>query len=590
MKRGTGTIKMKNKFKRFLSGILIFCFIVNLNIIVSLADTKNSQNAIGMVNSNIPYIQVEIKNNELDKSVVSGKLGSESISLYNLNKVSDQKKLTYIFIDNSSSMTQDNICPKGSFEELKEATAEFIKNYTDSNNNFSVYSIGDGAPKELGSAKDEDSALKVANSVLSLSGKEDATNLNEALADMFSIASQNKEDYSILKFLLITDSSADYSNGIDVSELDTMYQYNKIPLFTICNTVSENSTSFKQLRTVSRNSGGEGYVFNYNNDSDAYSLINSVYSEMTQGYLATFITNTAADNNTRELIINVKGTDYSETVKLDTAANITADVNANIKVNDSYNAFIISFVQEGFPGNLPVNDNALKSSSYVITKSGKENPLAIQKVELNSDGSYTVTMKKDIYSGKYDFSFKNITDLSSNANLANNSKNIEISAKNPFWIVFPYIIAIIFIVIVLVSFYLVLLNLKKKKNVKTIKELFETQVNETVEEKHYINNISNTSKEIRLYCQTANFPQKAVTIKVQSSIMVGRSNINNVYINDPKMSRQHFAIEYTDGVFMLSDLESVNGTYINGIRVHGRQRLNSGDMILAGLTKIRIEF
>lgn len=590
MKRGTGTIKMKNKFKRFLSGILIFCFIVNLNIIVSLADTKNSQNAIGMVNSNIPYIQVEIKNNELDKSVVSGKLGSESISLYNLNKVSDQKKLTYIFIDNSSSMTQDNICPKGSFEQLKEATAEFIKNYTDSNNNFSVYSIGDGAPKELGSAKDEDSALKVANSVLSLSGKEDATNLNEALADMFSIASQNKEDYSILKFLLITDSSADYSNGIDVSELDTMYQYNKIPLFTICNTVSENSTSFKQLRTVSRNSGGEGYVFNYNNDSDAYSLINSVYSEMTQGYLATFITNTAADNNTRELIINVKGTDYSETVKLDTAANITADVNANIKVNDSYNAFIISFVQEGFPGNLPVNDNALKSSSYVITKSGKEKPLAIQKVELNSDGSYTVTMKKDIYSGKYDFSFKNITDLSSNANLANDSKNIEISAKNPFWIVFPYIIAIIFIVIVLVSFYLVLLNLKKKKNVKTIKELFETQVNETVEEKHYINNISNTSKEIRLYCQTANSPQKAVTIKVQSSIMVGRSNINNVYINDPKMSRQHFAIEYTDGVFMLSDLESVNGTYINGIKVNGRQRLNSGDMILAGLTKIRIEF
>lgn len=581
---------MINNIKNFLCGILTLSVIFNVCCIYAFADTKNSQNAIGMVSSTIPYIQVELKNSDLDNSDVNGRLGSEAMTLYSLNKLNDQKKLTYIFIDNSSSMTQSNICPDGSFDNIKQGTADFIKTHTDANNHFAVYSIGEGDPKPLGVSTDADSSSKTAETILSLSGKEDATNLNESLAEMFSLSSEKRNDYSVIKFLLITDSSADYSNGIDVSEIDSLYQFNKTPLFTFCNTTSENSSSFKQLRTVSRNSGGEGYVYDYYDNHDANALLDSIYNDMTQGSLATFITNEPADNNTKELIVNIKGTDYSETVMLDSAANIQADVIASISVNESNNAFIVHFTQQDFPGNLPVNHSALNNSSYVITKSGKTTPLAVQKVELNPDGSYTVTMKKDIYSGKYDFSFKNITDLSSNANAVIDAKNVEIKAKSPFWLVFPYLMVVIALAVAATVFYLILLNLKKKKNVKTIKELFITQVNETVEEKHYIRNENNFGREVKLYCQTSNFPQKRVSIKVQSSFIVGRSSICDVYVEDPKMSRQHFAVEYTDGVFMISDLDSVNGTYVNGIKVHGRQKIKSGDLILAGLTRIKIEF
>jgi pSer/pThr/pTyr-binding forkhead associated (FHA) protein len=147
------------------------------------------------------------------------------------------------------------------------------------------------------------------------------------------------------------------------------------------------------------------------------------------------------------------------------------------------------------------------------------------------------------------------------------------------------------ILVVLLAFYLILLFLKKKKNVKTIKELFITQVDETIEEKHYIQNVKQpVGRKINIYSQTSNYPQKRISLTIQSSIIVGRNNICDVYIDDAKMSRQHFAVEYTDGVFMISDLESANGTFVNGIRVYGRQRLNSGDMIVAGLTSIRIEF
>ena len=148
------------------------------------------------------------------------------------------------------------------------------------------------------------------------------------------------------------------------------------------------------------------------------------------------------------------------------------------------------------------------------------------------------------------------------------------------------------VIIVLLAFYLILLNLKKKKNVKTIKELFETQVSETVEEHHHIVRAAPQKEHARLilYFKTGNMPQKRMQVDIESSLIIGRSSICDVYIDDAKMSRQHFAIEYSRGCFMITDLESANGTYVNGIRVVSRQKLNSGDMITAGLSSIRIEF
>lgn len=78
---------MINNIKNFLCGILTLSVIFNVCCIYAFADTKNSQNAIGMVSSTIPYIQVELKNSDLDNSDVNGRLGSEAMTLYSLNKI-----------------------------------------------------------------------------------------------------------------------------------------------------------------------------------------------------------------------------------------------------------------------------------------------------------------------------------------------------------------------------------------------------------------------------------------------------------------------------------------------------------------------
>ena len=587
---------VKVKKMKFLNSVLAITLLtlMCLNIIPlgAFAAENNSESYIGMVNSEIPYIQVEIKDSKLDMSQVSAKIGSESLEVYSLTNESEAKTLTYILFDNSYSMIDNSITPEGSFDELKKGISALIKNKVDSKNHFGFYEIGDGDAAFLGKAEDAASADELIKKIDELDGKKPATLLNKALCDIFESVKRNREKYEVIKFVLITDSDADWGNGsIDLSEVERLYKYNQIPLYTVCSTDLHDSKEYKAIRSICRESGGEAEIFNYSKKDDAEALLTKLYGEMYSGSIATLISNVCADNNSRELVIVINGEHYSETVLLDRSANISAPVTAEISVNDNYSAFIVKFSQENFSSNVPLNEAATQIKSYNIKRSSGDKSLAVRRVEKNEDNSYTVFMKKDIYTDSYSFSFPGITDLSANENTVDDIKNLQIQAKSKFWIVFPYLIAFVAVVLVLLAFYLILLKLKKKKNVSKIRELFVTQVNETVEEKHYIQNVNKVSGEkVDLYFKTSSFPQKHISLNIYSSIIVGRSDMCEVYIDDPKMSRQHFAIEYTDGVYMISDLGSANGTYVNGVRVQSRQRLNSGDMIVAGLTNVRIVF
>jgi len=65
---------------------------------------------------------------------------------------------------------------------------------------------------------------------------------------------------------------------------------------------------------------------------------------------------------------------------------------------------------------------------------------------------------------------------------------------------------------------------------------------------------------------------------------VGRETDNDITIVDPKISRYHFQISFEDSKWLLSDLGSVNGTQINGLKVSVPQALSHGDRITVGET------
>ncbi len=63
--------------------------------------------------------------------------------------------------------------------------------------------------------------------------------------------------------------------------------------------------------------------------------------------------------------------------------------------------------------------------------------------------------------------------------------------------------------------------------------------------------------------------------------VVGRGEVADIRIVDPAMSRRHFQITYRNLEFRIQDLESSNGTYLNGSEVE-EYALHNGDEIVAG--------
>jgi pSer/pThr/pTyr-binding forkhead associated (FHA) protein len=56
---------------------------------------------------------------------------------------------------------------------------------------------------------------------------------------------------------------------------------------------------------------------------------------------------------------------------------------------------------------------------------------------------------------------------------------------------------------------------------------------------------------------------------------------------DPEVSRLHAELEFKAGEWTLCDDGfSQNGTYVNGLRIHGRRRLTDGDLVRIGQTPI----
>ena len=68
---------------------------------------------------------------------------------------------------------------------------------------------------------------------------------------------------------------------------------------------------------------------------------------------------------------------------------------------------------------------------------------------------------------------------------------------------------------------------------------------------------------------------------------IGRSETNKICIESERISRQHAAIEWTGDLFMLTDMSSRNGTYLNGKKLRSGIALANGDSISIGDCQLR---
>lgn len=92
-----------------------------------------------------------------------------------------------------------------------------------------------------------------------------------------------------------------------------------------------------------------------------------------------------------------------------------------------------------------------------------------------------------------------------------------------------------------------------------------------------------TSSAFRLIVRTGPNPG-TVTDLTKEVNLIGRDVTNDVVIGDAEVSRQHARVTRTPGGYVLEDLGSTNGTFVNGERLTTPRVLNPGDLIALGET------
>ena len=71
-------------------------------------------------------------------------------------------------------------------------------------------------------------------------------------------------------------------------------------------------------------------------------------------------------------------------------------------------------------------------------------------------------------------------------------------------------------------------------------------------------------------------------------LRLGRGSDNDLTLPDKKASRRHAIIQRQGFVYQITDLNSGNGTYVNGKRITEPTLLNNNDIVIIGDTKLTI--
>ena len=77
-------------------------------------------------------------------------------------------------------------------------------------------------------------------------------------------------------------------------------------------------------------------------------------------------------------------------------------------------------------------------------------------------------------------------------------------------------------------------------------------------------------------------------LRKRKPLSIGRDGSNRVVLLDKRTSREHCVIRWLQGDWYVFDLNSSNGTQVNGVRIRHASRLEPGDVLTVGRTHLQM--
>lgn len=558
----------RKRFRR-ITGLLLtgMCLMLPFNVYAQSCE-------IEQISLHMPDVRVYYRSDQQEQNY-EAYLGGEAL---NYDKSAQFSELNegvdyYILLDISASI------PDSQFANIKDGIINFISSKGEKDKCI-LLTFGDESNVVLNGSENPQDAAAV---VQGLKNDDMETVLFQTLvktADMIDQAAQTEEKRRVI--ITITDGEDCVTGQATSNEAVSELNHKGIPMYAIAVDVGKEEyiNSFGEL---ARNTGGTLSIFNSGTCLD---LMNQIRNTVQDSYVAFFHSDTNVASNTREDL----------TVKfLDQQVTDTKEVIPTRWIPDTEAPQVVQWEKE--------SDNELKLTfsekvlnadnlaDYKVERDGEA--VAVDSVFYSEkETPYAVlTFKDKLYTGNYQINFSGITDCSMEKNGITKLDSFDLDGakkgkSTTFWII---LIAGIAAVVVAGVIIVVVVTYKKvKKNKGVIYVDGKATLASNVDVKQHVSVVNLPQKTVTFLMKDQINGKCELKITINGSAMAGRSDDCDIYFDDPKMSRQHFALETDGNDVYITDLESSNGTLVNGVRLNRRRKLLPNDEITAGNIQAKI--
>lgn len=584
---------MGKRIRKITYVFLIVALFTALNTKVSYAERKqlNIEQAVG----NPPEITAYVNGEKVSKDAeytASFKGKDIEFATKSVTKFAKaDKPLRYvIFLDNSKSVDEKQ------FNEVKKSLVNLRKKIRKIDK-MELYTVGadskHGNKVEVFKAdgkSDKKSRDKDIKKINKIKRNKNYTVLYRSITKKLTTV-DNSSERTVM--FLITDGEDD-SAGKDKEDynVNPAVKKSKVPVYAVLLKNVSSKPNLSKIKNTKKNILNENYSRGYYKDCSSTKDVKKGFKEINRILFdETYVLNfRAADGSNKTLSLSesklnivMKSGGKTKEAALDkegqfeyTNSQKDTDRPKVKSIEQSGDNSIKVKIEDGTTKKLT---GAQDKSNYLVRFKGKDGKVwEISNITVNEqEHTYTLFFKDKFYTGSYTLECKNIKDDSVEKNTIKTDKvkfevkdGLNLTAEGIKQTVRAYWWILVVLIVIVIGVITIIVVKKKPANVVEVPadDLMKAD-----------------SKLIRLIITDRAGKIREVEWNVEGSIFVGRSNICNIYFDDDRLSRQHFAIEVTKMACYIEDLETTNSTFVNGVKITGKRMLLDGDVITAGREK-----
>jgi len=470
------------------------------------------------------------------------------------------------------------------FNAAKDSVLEAYDRLRD-NEELALIAFGDSAEIRLSGGETREEVIAVLDS---LAPDNMNTDFYGAIKKIVELS--KKRDTGRKIGVIFSDGVDDIYAGITRNELEAELRSGGVSVNAMCVQGSD-SAAVSQFGEFARLSGGEQFFFDA---EDAGDKLAELLWRVDNCYVLTLRTPTNITDGKAHAISFKLGDLPTEVVEVspktwiadDTVPKIT-----EITYDEAETAISVKFSE-------PVK-GALGVDAFNLQDINGNNINLVSVTYSESSGTPTsvIRFEKAPYEGQYTLTLFGITDISMEENsleadIITISLNTGVK-ETPRW-VYYLIAGSGLVIIVAVILIIILVGKKKKRETDARLHTLENRPisiaggSEEVGDKLIIPKAQGLKVQLAIF--DGRGKKYSTTLDVVTSLFIGKHVGNDLVVEDSRISRQHAVIEKLDRDIAIQDLNSTNGTFVNGARIQPgvSQRVAEGDEILVGDTTIRI--